>query len=604
MNTRHHTFHIPVMGIGYTIDTPIKVAHLGIDSTISLVDDILVEKMRKFYSQKFEIPYQEISHKMDDFRAERITSYLNLMKKIAENKLDEFRQATFDKKEEIKEYFHLLPDSSEIKKEFKQKWDHFSLHDMKAWLKDNLHIGQIDVNIMTKVDRDNYKNGEKLPVEYNDAHAAFRGFANSELNSSVVLSAGMNPRLFNYMDQFDAFYPNEEGDLNKKIILKVSDYRSAFIQGQYLAKKGLWVSEYRIESGLNCGGHAFASNGILMGPVLEEFKQNREELKTQMWSIYTKALESKAKLIPQTPLEIKITAQGGVGTTEEHDFLLNHYQVDSVGWGTPFLLVPEATSVDDATRKQLIAAKEEDLYLSNISPLGVPFNSLRGNTKDLEKQALIEKGKPGSLCPKKYVELNYEYTDKGLCTASYRYQRLRINDLKALNLAEEDYQKEYHKIVEKSCVCVGLGTAALLSKGLDTKVEGPGVSICPGPNMAYYEKETSLSEMVGHIYGRNNVIIRKDRPHMFIKELQLYVDHFKEKIEEIKADMNKKQEKNLILFNENLKEGVSYYQQLFGKLKNSFHETKEQIMKDLDYSAEKIQELKQEMMKKLYVGQS
>jgi hypothetical protein len=590
------------MGIGYTIDSPIKVAHLGIDSTISLVDDILVEKMRKFYSEKFEIPYQEISHKMDDFRALRITSYLNLMKKIAETKLEEFKQATFGKKEEIKEYFHLLPDSSEIKKEFKQKWESFSLKDMKAWLKENLHMGQIDVNIMTKVDRDNYKNGEKLPVEYNDAHAAFRGFANSELNSSVVLSAGMNPRLFNYMDQFDAFYPNQQGELNKKIILKVSDYRSAFIQGQYLAKKGLWVSEYRIESGLNCGGHAFASNGILMGPVLEEFKQKREELKTQLWSVYSKALESKAKFIPQSPLEIKVTAQGGVGTTDEHDFLLKHYQVDSVGWGTPFLLVPEATSVDNATRKQLIAAKEEDLYLSNISPLGVPFNSLRGNTKDLEKQALIEKGKPGSLCPKKYVELNYEYTDKGLCTASYRYQRLRIKDLKALNLAEVEYQKAYNKIVEKSCVCVGLGTAALLSKDLDTKVEGPGVSICPGPNMAYYEKETSLTEMVGHIYGRNNVINRKDRPHMFIKELQLYVDHFKEKIEELKSDMNKKQEKNLILFNENLKEGVSYYQQLFGKLKNSFQETKEQIMNDLDHSAEKIQELKQEMIKKLSVG--
>jgi len=37
-----HTFHIPVMGIGYTIDTPLKVAHLGIDSVISLVDDQLI----------------------------------------------------------------------------------------------------------------------------------------------------------------------------------------------------------------------------------------------------------------------------------------------------------------------------------------------------------------------------------------------------------------------------------------------------------------------------------------------------------------------------------------------------------------------------------
>jgi hypothetical protein len=29
---------------------------------------------------------------------------------------------------------------------------------------------------------------------------------------------------------------------------------------------------------------------------------------------------------------------------------MEHYQVDSVGWGSP-LLVPEATSVDEETRK-------------------------------------------------------------------------------------------------------------------------------------------------------------------------------------------------------------------------------------------------------------
>ncbi len=45
--TKAHSFHIPVMGIGYTVDTPLKVAQYGIDSVISLVDDILLEKLRK-----------------------------------------------------------------------------------------------------------------------------------------------------------------------------------------------------------------------------------------------------------------------------------------------------------------------------------------------------------------------------------------------------------------------------------------------------------------------------------------------------------------------------------------------------------------------------
>jgi len=150
-----------------------------------------------------------------------------------------------------------------------------------------------------------------------------------------------------------------------------------------------------------------------------------------------------------------------VGTAEEHSFLMDHYELNSVGWGSPFLLVPQVTSVDKSTRLKLAVAKEKDIYLSGISPLGVPFNSLRGNTKDIEKMELIKKGKPGSLCPKKYVELNYEYTEKGLCTASYRYQRLKLKDLDKLNLPENEKQKEYHKITDKSCVCVGLGTAAL-----------------------------------------------------------------------------------------------------------------------------------------------
>src|SRR5690606_22531991 len=112
--------------------------------------------------------------------------------------------------------------------------------------------------------------------------------------------------------------------------------------------------------------------------------------------------------LPKDPLPVKFTAQGGVGTAEEHNFLLEHYALDSVGWGTPFLLVPQATTVDQGTMEQLSKAREEDLYLSDISPLGVPFNSLRGKTKDLEKLGNIKKNRPGSSCPKKYVALNKE----------------------------------------------------------------------------------------------------------------------------------------------------------------------------------------------------
>ena len=53
-----HHFYIPVMGTGFTADTPIRVSHLGIDSAISLVDDKLLERIGLYYAQKFAIPYE------------------------------------------------------------------------------------------------------------------------------------------------------------------------------------------------------------------------------------------------------------------------------------------------------------------------------------------------------------------------------------------------------------------------------------------------------------------------------------------------------------------------------------------------------------------
>ena len=594
--TKTHSFHIPVMGIGFTVDTPLKVAQYGIDSVISLVDDILLEKLRKMYCELYELPYQEITDKIEDFRAKRITSYLNMINSLTESKFEELKNTALNKRLEVKEYFNMLPDGTSIKREFKNLTDkYFNINEAGDWIKDNLSLGSIDVNIMTKVDKVNYSKGEKLPAAYNDAHAALRGFAESDLQSSVILSAGMSPRLYGYIEQFEDFYPDENGNIKKKIVLKVSDFRSAFIQGKFLAKKGLWVSEYRIESGLNCGGHAFATDGFLLGPVLEEFKEKRNELIEATYGILVQSLESKKRHIPKTVLPLKITAQGGVGTAEEHQFLIDNFELDSVGWGTPFLLVPEATTVDNPTLEKLIGAKEEDLYLSNISPLGVPFNTLRGNTKDVEKEALINKGRPGSSCPRKFVSLNNEFTEKDICVASRQYQHLKLKELDGQGLPEKEHQKQFEKIVDKSCICVGLGTSALLVHNMDTKVEGTGVSVCPGPNMAYFSKLMSLNEITDHIYGRANVISRDDRPNMFVKELTIYIDYLKNKIEEAKDSINKKQENYLTTFVKNLNEGIAYYESLFSASTETFKETKSMILDDLNSSRNKLQLLHAEI---------
>jgi hypothetical protein len=70
-----HTFHIPVMGTGHSVDTPIRVAPFGISSVISIVDDLLLEKIRKYYCETFDLPYKNIPRSAEDGRANRITEY-------------------------------------------------------------------------------------------------------------------------------------------------------------------------------------------------------------------------------------------------------------------------------------------------------------------------------------------------------------------------------------------------------------------------------------------------------------------------------------------------------------------------------------------------
>ncbi|MDP7244416.1 MAG: hypothetical protein QGG97_01325 [Flavobacteriales bacterium] len=568
--TQQHSFHIPVMGTAFTADTPLKVAQFGIDSVIALADDVLLERLRKVYADKNNLQYEEIKNNTKDYRADRITSYLNLVNKLANQKYEEYTTATKEKVEALKTFFATFPDTSQLKKEFnKLTKNYFNIDEISPWLKENLNMGSIDVNIMTKVDKPNFFKNEALPSEYNDAHAALRGYANSDLASSIIFSAGMNPRLYGYISQFEDFYPNADSYIKKKIVLKVSDYRSALIQGKFLAKKGLWVSEYRVESGLNCGGHAFATDGYLMGPILAEFREKREELIKEVYEICKTALAANNRVIPKKPLALKITAQGGVGTAEEHDFLIKHYELDSVGWGTPFLLVPEVTNVDDKTRMQLVKAKEKDLYLSNVSPLGVPFNNLRNSSKDAEKLQKVKDGKPGSPCPRRYLAFSTEYDGKGVCTASRLYQKNKIEEL---GVSDE--------ITEKVCLCMGL-SAAVITNGIEAK-ESTAVSICPGPNMAYFDKLLSLEDMTKHIYGLENFMSRTDRPNMFVKELNLYMDFFKNKLEEAKKDWNKKQEEYFNRFLENMNEGFAYYTNMFDGLKDKYEKTKQETLASLE----------------------
>jgi hypothetical protein len=567
-----HTFHIPVMGIGFTIDTPLKVGHYGIDSVVSTGDDALMERLREVHCRENNIEFIPISEKEEDYRARRMAAYLDNMDAIIRKKFEYLIDSALVNGDEYRKYIDMLPSDSILRNSFQQAVATFK--DRKAltdWMYANLDLGRVDVNIMTKADKENFdKDGNKLPPEENNAHVALRGFAISNVDATMVFSAGMNPRLYGYLEQFADFFPDKNGFIKKRIALKVSDFRSANIQSKFLAKKGIWVSEFRIESGLNCGGHAFATDGSLLGPILAEFKNRKEEIINEMFTAFSAALKEKGRTAPAHPPVMRVTAQGGIGTAAEHSFILDYYGVDSAGWGTPFLLVPEVSNVDENTLQQLVNAKEKDLYLSPISPLGVPFNSIRNNTKGIEKQERIEKGRPGAPCNKEFLKLNREFTEDGICMASRQYQVLKLKQLDEMNLSPEKYKKEFDKVVARECICTGLVSSVLQINNLESKADGKAVSICPGPNLAYYNKILTLHQMVHHIYGRANIIERTDRPVVFVKELQLNISYIKDKLDDQKDEMTAKQQESLHSFVTNLQGGVRYYTELFTGLPNAF----------------------------------
>jgi hypothetical protein len=556
-----HSLHIPVMGIGFTIDTPLRVARYGISSVVSLVDDILIEQMRKFYCDKYGMPYEEITSGSPDARARRITAYLNLVDHLVRQQVESLQASPFEKGSEISRYYDMLPETP-LKRAYEEMLatsDPAEKYHRQERLRCEAVPGSIDVNIMTKLDPDAYLNGEKLPPEFADAMAALRGYANSTLCSSVVFSAGINQRLYTYTATFGDFLPGEDGELKKKIILKVSDYRSALVQGKFLAKRGLWVSEYRIESGLNCGGHAFPTEGYLLGPVLEEFKERRQELIKVLHPIYMEALKTRGWPVQDVDYGARITVQGGIGTAVENSFLLTYYRVDGTGWATPFLLVPEVTNVDAAHLQKLLNAADDEVYLSDSSPLGIPFWNLRTSASEESRRQRILLDKPGSPCPKRFAAFNTEFTEAPVCIASRVYVKRKLEHLAKEDLSPEQRAAAKESVLDKACICHDLGGSTTLKYNIDPEATP---AVCPGPNIVNFKKLATLDEMVAHIYGRLSLITNTERPHMFIKELMLYIEYIRNEARKVSLKLSPRSPGYFDNFRRNLIAGIDYYNRL------------------------------------------
>ncbi|MCD8539619.1 MAG: hypothetical protein LRY55_07505, partial [Leadbetterella sp.] len=184
-------------------------------------------------------------------------------------------------------------------------------------------------------------------------------------------------------------------------------------------------------------------------------------------------------------------------------------------------------------------------------------------TAEKERLERIAKNRPGSPCVKKFLVSNTEFTREPLCTASRQYQSLKIRQLKEQEPEGEALQKKLTEVMEKTCLCEGLSTAAYITHGVLKPRESRAVAICPGPNLAYFSRVFSLEEMVRHIYGKLNLLGNIPRSNVFINELKLYVDYLRKDISN-----NMKKATSLSKFRDQLQHGIDYYKALIPHIYN------------------------------------
>ena len=322
-----------------------------------------------------------------------------------------------------------------------------------------------------------------------------------------------------------------------------------------------------------------------MGPILEEFKQKLAQLIEMLHPIYIKALLASDRTTVDKPCPVRITVQGGIGTTEEDNFLRQYYNVDGTGWCTPFMLVPEVANIDEEHLEKLVQAAEKDVRLTDGSPLGILYWNLLNSSSEMTRLSRIQKGKPGAPCPKKYAATNTEFTRIPICTASRTYQKRKLEHLPSEGFSDVQLAVVKEDVFSKACICHELGGSVKTMLGIEPTATS---TICCGPGIADFSKVASLEEMVGHIYGRLSLLTNPDRPHMFIRELKLYIDNLHKEMKRYSLELSTRMPKYFHEVKENLLKGIEYYLRL---AKEGVVEKPQRFLDDLNNLRKELEDL-------------
>ncbi|MCP4290800.1 MAG: hypothetical protein GY780_03075, partial [bacterium] len=233
--------------------------------------------------------------------------------------------------------------------------------------------------------------------------------------------------------------------------------------------------------------------------------------------------------------------------------------------------------------EKIQVAGENDVHLSGASPLGIPFWCLKTSSSEEHRQELIDDGKPGSRCPKGFLASNTEFTKAPICTASRAYQRRKLKALEECELTQVQRDFEEQAIKDKACICHDLAGSATVPYGIDPDAS---TAVCCGPNTVYFSRVARLREMVDHIYGRANLPINTERPHMFLKELSLHMDRLRTEVDRRKQGLIEAAPKSTQEIQDNLIGGIRHYRKMAGKLvsgqRNEFLNKLEKMRDELE----------------------
>jgi hypothetical protein len=183
---------------------------------------------------------------------------------------------------------------------------------------------------------------------------------------------------------------------------------------------------------------------------------------------------------------------------------------------------------------------------------------------------------------------NTEFSEQPLCLGAEEYQGRKVEELNRNGDNEEARSLKVFEVLEKACLCRDLAGGALIRTGIDPRATP---AICCGPNIVNFKQVFSLKQMIDHIYGRCVSLVQPGRPHLFIKEIQLYVDFMMEELRRESLGLISYPSGYFSEYTENLLKGIDYYAE---KAEKIVHLAKEDFLSQLERFKERLQEIQLE----------